>query len=88
MDVVRENKKLNRCVHNMVRRSSLWNNCIVGTPIPCRYLSFQNFRKKGGVPHFSLKKGGVGKIGVGGGGEGGCFKKRVVSLIFILTNPF
>ena len=42
-------------------------------------LSFWNFRKKGGS--FSHKKGGVGKIE-------GCFKKRGVSFIFIVTNPF
>ena len=49
-----------------------------------RVLSFQIFYKKGGSD-FSHKKGGLGKI------EGVFvvfFKKRGVSFIFILTNPF
>ena len=58
---------------------------IVGTPSPpplCKRwgVEFSKFAKKGGLD-FSHKKGGVGKIG-------GYFKKRRVSLIFILTSTF
>ena len=44
-------------------------------PSPAAIWVFKIFEKKGGVPHFSLKKGGVGKIGVGGGGKEVVLKK-------------
>ena len=50
-------------------------------------LRFLNFPYKGGSD-FSLKKGGVGKIGGGGCLEKGGGGRGTLSLIFIQTDPF
>ena len=52
--------------------------------LPKKMFEFSQVTKKEGGSNFSHKKGGVGKLG----GGGGLFKRGGVSLIFIATNPF